>query len=74
MDYGISSPLIAQGLLAPQKRIAAKISVSKLDETIIIWVWNVPECGKKKRLVRSHFLPAWISWRNHHQTIRKLAS
>ena len=50
MHHGSVSPDIAQGLLALKRRIkAAKISPSKLDETINVAVWNIREFGKAPR-------------------------
>ena len=50
MHHGAVSPQIAQGLLALKTRIAAaKISPSKLDETINVAAWNIREFGKVRR-------------------------
>lgn len=50
MHHGPVSPEIAAGLLALKSRIEeAKIPPSKIDETIIVAGWNIPEFGKVRR-------------------------
>jgi hypothetical protein len=50
MHHGPVSPEIAAGLLALKSRIEeAKISPSKIDETINVAGWNIREFGKVRR-------------------------
>jgi len=50
MFHGKVSPVIAAGLKALRKRIAAaNIPSSKLDESLNIATWNVREFGRKRR-------------------------
>ncbi len=50
MHHGDVSPQIARGLLSLKKQInRAKVTSSKLDESINVAVWNIREFGKSDR-------------------------